>query len=173
MAAQDTDDATKLWTLIREVRIAMMTTDDEGVLRSRPMAAVDRDFDGALWFLTRADSAKVAEVQEDHRVNLSYADPSGQNYASVSGRASLVRDKAQIAASWSESARVWFPKGKDDPDIALLKVAVEQGEYWDAPSSTMLHAYGYVKAVLTGQSPKPGGHGTVDKAELAHVSTDM
>ncbi len=173
MAAEAKDDATKLWAMIRKMRIAMMTTDDDGVLRSRPMAAVDRDFDGALWFLTHASSAKVSEVQDDHRVNLSYADPSGQNYASISGRASVVRDKAQIAESWHESARAWFPKGKDDPDIALLRVTVDQGEYWDAPSSTMLHAYGYVKAMLTGRSPAPGGHGTVDPSELANVSTDM
>ena len=82
----------------------------------------------------------------------------------MSGRASLVRDKADIEAHWSEILKTWFPKGKDDPDIALLKVVVQQAEYWDAPSSTMLHAYGYLKAALTGQSPEPGGHGTVNLA---------
>ena len=43
----------------------------------------------------------------------------------------------------------------------MVKVEVQQAEYWDAPSSTMLHAYGYLKATLTGKSPEPGGHGTV------------
>ena len=47
-------------------------------------------------------------------------------------------------------------QGKEDPEVALLKVTVEAAEYWDAPNSTMVHAYGYVKAVLTGESPKPG-----------------
>ena len=29
-------------------------------------------------------------------------------------------------------------------------------EYWDAPNSVMVHAYGYVKAVLTGTPPSSG-----------------
>ena len=52
--------------------------------------------------------------------------------------------------------RTWFPKGIDDPEAALLKVAVDGAEYWDAPNSTMVHAYGYLKARLTGESPHPG-----------------
>ena len=173
MAESTTDDAAKLWSMIKDVRFAMLVTDDDGALRGRPMAAVDRDFDGTLWFFTRASSHKVTEVNQDHRINLSYADPSRQNYVSISGHATVVRDAAEVARHWSEGVRTWFPKGKDDPDIALLKVRVEQGEYWDAPSSTMLHAYGYVKAVLTGQPPHPGGHGTVDASDVATISTDM
>jgi hypothetical protein len=40
--------------------------------------------------------------------------------------------------------------------VALLKVTVEAAEYWDAPNSMMVHAYGYVKAALTGEPPHPG-----------------
>ncbi len=157
----DAEDTGKLWNLIKSVEVAMLVTEDDGHLRSRPMAMSQREFDGTLWFFTRASSHKVTEVESEQRVNLAFAHPGKQNYVSVSGRASLVRDASAISDHWSEAVRVWFPKGKDDPEIALLKVAVDAAEYWDAPSSTMLHAYGYVKAVLTGESPRPGGHGTV------------
>ena len=140
----------------------MLVTEDGDSLRSRPMAMSQRKFDGTLWFFTRVSSHKVTEVQSEQRVNLAFSHPGKQNYVSVSGRASLVRDQSSIADHWSETVRVWFPKGKEDPDIALLKVNVDQAEYWDAPSSTMLHAYGYVKAVITGSSPEPGGHGKVN-----------
>ena len=95
-------------------------------------------------------------MQSDERVGVTYADPGQQNYVSMSGRAKLVHDKPAIAAHWVESLRTWFPQGKDDPDVALLQVDVDAAEYWDAPNSTMVHAYGYVKAVLTGKSPEPG-----------------
>ncbi len=160
----ETEDVAKLWDLIKAVEIAMLVTEDGEHLRSRPMAMSQKEFDGTLWFFTRASAHKVAEVNQEHRVNLSYAHPGKQDYVSVSGRASLVRDRTAIDQHWSELLRTWFPKGKDDPDIALLKVTVQQAEYWDAPSSTMLHAYGYVKATLTGKSPDPGGHGTVKLA---------
>ena len=157
----ETNDTAKLWDMIKSIEIAMMVTEDGGTLRSRPMAVSQKEFDGTLWFFTRVSSHKVTEIESEHQVNLAYANPSKQNYVSVSGKAALVRNKADIDAHWSEALKTWFPKGKDDPEIALLRVTVAQAEYWDAPSSAMLHAYGYVKAVLTGESPNLGGHGTV------------
>ena len=157
----ETNNTDKLWDLIKSIEVAMLVTEDGESLRSRPMAMSQREFDGTLWFFTRASSHKVMEVETEQRVNLSFAHPGKQNYVSVSGRANLETGPSTIAEHWSEAVRVWFPKGKDDPDIALLKVTVDQAEYWDAPSSTMLHAYGYVKAVVTGAPPHPGGHGKV------------
>ena len=133
-----------------------------GELRSRPMVASQSSFDGTLWFFTQASAHKVDEVQADQRVGVSYSDPSKQNYVSMSGRATVVRDRAAIDAHWAEPLRTWFPKGKDDPEIALLRVAVTQAEYWDAPNSTMLHRYGYLKARLTGTPPAGGENEKID-----------
>jgi general stress protein 26 len=154
----------KLWSMISSIGVAMLTSEDDGVLRSRPMAHAQTSFDGTLWFFTRASSHKVEEVKDDQRVNVSYAEPSKQDYVSLSGTARLVRDRTEIEQRWTESARVWFPQGKGDPDLALLRVDVTQGEYWDAPNSTMLHLYGYAKARLTGAPPSPGGHAKVTVA---------
>ena len=148
----------KLWSMIKDIKFAMLTTEDGDHLRARPMAVSQKDFDGNLWFFTRASSHKVDEVQSDSRVCVTYADPSGQNYVSCSGTARLVRDQGAMKDHWNEALRTWFPKGTDDPDMGLLKVDVASAEYWDAPSSTMLHAYGYVKSVVTGQPPNPGGN---------------
>lgn len=150
------EDKKKLWSLIKGIQVAMLVTDDGSHLRSRPMVASQKEFDGTLYFLTRASSPKVGEVRQEERVNVAYADSGQQHYVSLSGRAHLTRDKTALDEHWSEPARTWFPKGRDDPDLALLVVEVEEAEYWDAPSSTMLYAYGYVKAVLTGEAPKGG-----------------
>ncbi|MGI4945790.1 MAG: pyridoxamine 5'-phosphate oxidase family protein [Janthinobacterium lividum] len=148
----------KMWSMMKDIGFAMMTTEDGDNLRARPMVAAQKEFDGSLWFYTRASSHKVDEVQGDQRVGITYAEPSKQNYVSLSGKARLVRDKAAITEHWQESMRTWFPKGTDDPEIALLRVEITEAEYWDAPSSTMIHAYGYVKAVVTGEPPHPGGN---------------
>ena len=147
-----THDLSKLFEKIKDVRIAMLTTFDEHhALHSRPMATIKPDADGSLLFLTDKDSAKVYEVKKDSEVNLNYADPSNSVYASVSGRASAYRDEAKIAELWSEDMRAWFPKGKEDPSIMILKISIDQAEYWDSPSGLLSRAYGYVRAVVTGQ----------------------
>jgi general stress protein 26 len=148
-------NAHKLYELIKDVKIAMMTTvDTDGTLHSRPMYNQDADEHGDLWFFTKINSPKTTELSRDNEVNLGYCDPSKQHYVSVSGKAEIVRDRAKIEEKWSEGLRTWFPDGKDDPSIALIRVHPAKGEYWDSPSSTVLHLYGYAKAALTGQSPK-------------------
>ena len=152
----DAEMKQKLWSMMKDIGTAMLTTEDDGKLRARPMVASQTEFNGELWFFTRKSSHKVDEVKSEHHVGVTYADAGKQDYVSLSGRATLVTDKAQVTAHWSEIMRTWFPKGIDDPEAALLKVTVDAAEYWDAPNSTMVHAYGYIKARLTGESPHPG-----------------
>lgn len=155
----DREAADKLWDMIKGVRVAMMTTlDDNGRLNSRPMATLSHAGfeDGTLWFFTRADSHKVSELDRHWRVNLAYANPDKEDYVSLSGVAEVVRDQDKIRFLWRDIMTTWFPQGPDDPEIALLRIAVDQAEYWDSPSSAMVYAYGYVKAKITGESPDPG-----------------
>jgi general stress protein 26 len=149
-------DADKIWSLIKSAKFAMLVTEDGGHLRGRPMAASQKDFDGTLWFFTRASSHKVNEVADDNRVCVTYAEPSRQDYVSLSGKAALVRDQAEIDRHWSAILKAWFPNGKDDPEVALLKITVEQAEYWDTPNSRIVQLFGYAKAAITGQPPKVG-----------------
>lgn len=159
----DDPNAKRLYELIKDVKIAMMTTvDSGGKLHTRPMYGKDADEHGDLWFFTQIESSKAHEVSHDSHVSLGYADPANQTYVSVTGKAELVRDKAKIDQKWSEGMKAWFPKGKDDPQIGLIRVHPEQGEYWDSPSSTVVQLAGYVKAAVTGQREDPGEHVKVD-----------
>lgn len=157
----DAEAKRKVWDMIKDIEVAMLVSQDaEGDFRGRPMWMANREFDGVLWFYATAGTAVASPAP--HKVLLAYVDPGSQNYVSVAGSAQVVEDKAKQKALWRESMRVWYPKGAEDPDIRLLKVTVEGAEYWDAPSSTLLHAYGYIKAVTTGQRPNPGGNAKVD-----------
>lgn len=157
MQNNHSEELKKLGELIKDIRIAMLTTAlPDGSLRSRPMQTQDTEFDGTLWFFTGLESGKVHEIEDDQHVNLSYSEPSEQKYVSVSGKARIVRDRAKIDELWSTPLKAWFPEGKDDPNIALLKIEVESAEYWDMPSSKMVHLIGMVKATVTRQSYEPG-----------------
>lgn len=150
-------DVSKLVEKIKDIKIAMMTTiENDQDLHSRPMYTNTPEDDGTLWFFTEQDSSKVNEVQKDRHVNLGYSSPSDNLYVAISGTAKVVTDRAKIKELWSEGLRGWFPKGSDDPNIALLKVTIDRGEFWDTPNSTLLRAYAYAKAVVTGERDQPG-----------------
>ncbi len=155
------EDQNKVWELIKAVGTALMVTSTDQGLRGRPMVAVNKTFSGELWFASRDDTPKLGEIASDSHVLLAYSEPKSQNYVSVAGTAHIVHDSAKVKELWGESLRVWFPKGPDDPSIALICVKVDSAEYWDSPSSKWLHAYGYAKARLTGEPPHDVGDNKV------------
>lgn len=152
----------KLNGLIKDVKVAMLTTIDWGVLRSRPMQTQEAEFDGTLWFFTSTDTHKADEIEKDRRVNVSYAAPDSNTYVSVSGMAEIIQDKEKIEDLWNPIYKAWFPKGLEDPTLCLLKVTVEQAEYWDSSSSTIVQVVGFVKALVTGERADGGDHGKVN-----------
>lgn len=146
----------KVHDLMKAATFAMFDTyDARGACHSRPMVASAQE-GGSLWFFTRDESRKIDELHRDSRVRLDYADGSDQNYVSAQGTARVVHDRDTVEELWSEPLRTWFPEGKDDLSIALIEVELDSAEYWDTPSSMMVHAFGYVKARLTGRPPAPG-----------------
>ena len=153
----------KLWSLIKDIKFGMLTTvDEDGTLRSRPMATQSVEFDGDLWFFTYASSPKVDEVQHEQHVNVSFANNDDNVWVSTSGHAQIVRDRQKMEELWNPILKTWFPKGLDEPDIALLKVNVTHAEYWDSPSSVVVHLAGLIKSQITGTPPSPGENEKLD-----------
>ena len=148
----------KLRGLVKDIDFCMLTTVDEtGHLHSRPMSSNgDIDPDGSLWFFTSASSHKVDEIAKLPKVSVSFADPDNQRYVSISGTAQLVRDRKKIAELWRPEFKMWFPNGKDDPDVALLRVSTEQAEYWDSPASTIGYVLNFVSSLVSGKEPDLG-----------------
>ena len=132
---QRSEELARLASLVRQMKVAMLTTvEPDGSLRSRPLETLELDREGRLWFFTQAHAPKSAEVQAgDHQVNLSYASPRDEDFASISGTARIVRDRERMQKLWSASLEPWFPKGLEDPDLALLEVRIDKAEYWDQP----------------------------------------
>lgn len=150
----------KVAELVKEIRTAMLvTTDVNGAPRSRPMATQSTPFDGTLWFFTADDSGKIHDLEHSDRVNVTYASKS-ESYLSVMGRAEVVHDPALIHAMWSPMLKAWF-EGPDDPRLCLLRVNVDEAEYWDTPGGRVVSLLLLVKGAITGKGDDMGQHGHV------------
>ena len=146
----------RLKKLVSHFHTAMLVTHTaDGVLRSRPMAIADSHGDqdhAMLYFSTGIESPKVEELEADPRVNVVMQDT--LRYVSLSGTARLVEDRALVEKLWSESWRVWFPKGKDDPSLRILIVEPSEAAYWDMTGMEGLkYVFEAAKAYLTGTRP--------------------
>lgn len=138
-AEADPRAASKLHALIDDIAVAMVVTvTPDGALRSRPMLTQEMREEGELWFFTSDNSGMAQDVAEEHAVNAIYADPALDRYVSVAGQATIQRDRRRIEELWSPTLSRYFPRGLDDPHLALLRVRIESAEYWDASSSQMV-----------------------------------
>ena len=132
------DPNRKLRKLVKGARVVMLTTlGPDGRFRSRPMIAGGLE-EGALLFLTRVPSAKTADIADQQRVHLAFSDPDKKRYVSISGVASLQRDPERILALWDKKLKAWFPEGKKDPELAVLRVQVDQADVWDRKANGMV-----------------------------------
>lgn len=156
-----------LHKLIGEIPIAMLTTATaDGTLISRPLQTLEFDADHVLWFATDANSEKAAEIKANPHIGLSYADRRDNSYVSVSGPARILRDPQKLEELWTPAMSIFFPQGKDDPDLVLIRVEIERAEYWDGPGTIVGKMLYLAAAALTGN---PGV--MTDNAKVEPVST--
>ena len=150
------EDTKKLWSMIKDIKVGMLVSSDDKDLRARPMHISQDEFDGTLYFFTKRRSDKVSEIKKDHDVCVAFSSPDDDSYVSCSGVANVIRDQDLINDMWNPFVAAWFPEGKEDPNVALIKINVYMAEIWDAKESSMVQLYEIAKANLTDTTPDMG-----------------
>jgi general stress protein 26 len=147
----DTNPHEQLYDLVKDFRTAMLVTKGTGgKLHARPMSVAELRPDADAYFATSIDSPKIAEIEADPDAMITFQD--GSKFAFISGTARVVRDRALIDRLWSDVWRAWFPGGKDDPSLCLLKIEAREGEYWDNSGlKGVRYLFEGVKAILQGE----------------------
>lgn len=149
----ETNDIRRVAEVLDAARIGILTTQSARQrLVSRPLAVVDREFDGKVYFFTPDPSPKVDDIKAHPHVNV--AVETGKGWLSLAGEASIVKDRALIDEFWSAGTEAWFDQGKDDPTVALIEVDVETAEYWVSNEPKAITMLKYAKAAITGGHPE-------------------
>jgi general stress protein 26 len=159
----DTNPVELLKRLLEDIEYAMLTSRArDGALDSRPVQVLQIDADAAIWFFTNAASGKVEEISADAHVNLAFADTSHKRFVSVAGNAEIIADPQKIDELWTPSQTVFFPRGRSDPSLALLKVAPGSARYWNGNESALGMLLKFGKAVLRREASDLGVSGRLD-----------
>jgi hypothetical protein len=159
MTQTRTDQAArdKVWELIRDVEVAtLVTVDAEGHLRGRPMRAAKlQEFDGTLWFFTGDNTPKTEEIRNDERVLLAYSDPPRRTTSPSPA-------PRRWSTTWRSRRRCGRSRCGPGSQAGRKTPRRRCSRWWRKARNTgtrllhLLHAYGYVKARLTGEPPKGG-----------------
>jgi general stress protein 26 len=157
---QNEEAAKKFKKLVKDINVCMFITNSKDEKdHTRPMATIEVEDNGMLWFFTDIRSIKVEEVSLENSVHLVYAHPGKESYLDIWGKASVVTDKEKIKEKWSVMVKAWFPNGMDDPNLALLKVEPQTSYYWDAETGKMVAFLKMAASIVTGTQLADGAQG--------------
>lgn len=146
-------DQKELWELLDDFAFCMATTHDGAGMRSWPMSPrVDRDA-GVIRFLVESTTSMTAQIEQDQDINLAFIAPKDRNFISVSGIASISRDRELIKKLWNRAADAWFVGGPERADVVAVTVNPTYAEFWDGESSKIKTMWEMAKA--RGRDRKP------------------
>lgn len=154
----------KLRKLVTDANMCHFVTNlSKAPLSTRPMRTLQVDDQGHILFFSKEGSTKNNDIQKDELVQLFYTDKSSSEYLTVFGEAQIIKDKNLIEELWTPIAKAWFPDGKDDPSITVIKVYPVDAYYWDTKNSKMVSLIKIAIAAVTGKAMDDGGvEGTIN-----------
>jgi general stress protein 26 len=152
-----TDQRDKFWDMIEDHHACMLVTHGPGgTLHARPMHAIPEREKREILFFTELSGGKAHEIATSDEVCLAFVSEKKNDYIAVQGKAELSRDRALIEKHWNTMVKAWFPQGKDDPNVGMIRVHVRAGEYWDSSSSDISNMLRMMTAAATGKRPDMG-----------------
>lgn len=156
-----TDTPRTLQDVLDGLRFAMVATaDDAGTWKSRPLALAGQE-GGTLSFLVSVDADWVAALEHGGSpTTVTFSDPGKNTFVAVQGSARAVQDRARTAELWNPGAAAYF-EGKDDPQVRVLDVAVQYGEYWDGPYGRIGSLIQVASAALGRDNRDAGSQGDI------------
>lgn len=155
--AEQTDQQ-KVHELIKDIRFAMLSTNDAGQIVSRPMTPQRIEDDLAILFITQR-STDVAQQSDGQQVNLAFVDDG--TFVSITGTGELRDDVELKKQLWSTATSAYTESGPEDPENVVLAVVPETASYWDSASAPVT-VFSMLKAAVAGGRPQAGKHDTVE-----------
>ena len=165
------DALSKLYDLIDDIEIAMMTTRrSDGHLEARPMATQKRAAGADLWFVSAEETAKLRDLETDPHVNLAFYKDRTREWISVSGLATMSRDRDKIRELYAPDWKIWFTEEGDprhgtpeDPRMVLIGVQIHGAVFMEVDKPQPVVLYEMAKGWITGSTPDVGDVHTVGR----------
>ncbi|MEO8017049.1 MAG: pyridoxamine 5'-phosphate oxidase family protein [Pseudomonadota bacterium] len=123
----------KLWKAIKDDRTVMLGLSGVEEGHSQPMTAQilhDEDARGSIWFFTSKDNDLVKSLSETRRAVVHFSSKGHDLFASLHGELSVDNDRAVIDRLWNSFIAAWFPGGKNDPKLQLIRLDPERAQVW-------------------------------------------
>jgi len=142
----------KFWKALKSDMTLMLGLSGVEEEHGQPMTAqLDGDGkSGPIWFFSAKDTHLVKALGQSHRATATFTSKGHDLFACVHGQLSVDNDRATVDRLWNRFVAAWYPGGKDDPNLQLIRLDPEHGHIWLNENSV----FAGIKVLLGGDPKK-------------------
>lgn len=152
---------TRLWREIEKHQIGMLGLVGGEPHHFQPMAAFAEHGEHALWFFSYRDTDLAQGVAAGAQAMFVFQ-PGREFYACVGGELRVDHDRARMDRYWNAHLAAWYPEGKDDPRLTLLRFDARDAEVWISEAGPIRYAFEIARANATHSPPEVGGRANLN-----------
>lgn len=118
----------KFWQALAASPFVFLARDGEPHSAVPMTALLDKEADSKIWFFTRKDHtlAKMGPA------TATFSAKDNQLFARFSGMLTEEFSRVRLDQQWSSVIEAWFPGGKDDPNLLMLRMDLGAAEIWNS-----------------------------------------
>jgi general stress protein 26 len=148
-----TDPTGQFWDELDGVHMVMLGSPDHAQ-HMQPMAPQSARAEKAIWFYTKVNSDIAKAAANGGMVHMCLVTDDYQ--ACIDGDLSTSHSREHIERYWSSMVEAWFPGGKDDPELTMLRLTPRSGAIWASTGSKLVFGWEIAKAITKGEEPDVG-----------------
>jgi len=152
----------RLWDEIEDGRFGMLGLMGDPHRHFQPMTAFVEPARREIWFFTRTDTDLARDVGEGSPAMFVFQAKDQDVQACIGGELSVDPDRARIEKYWNAAVAAWYPDGRDDPRLTMLRLDCSDAQVWISNVGPVRYAWEVARANLSKHTPDVGGRASLD-----------
>jgi len=124
------------WEAFADSPYVMLQLDADPASAAPMTAQLDKDANRAIWFFTSRDNRFAAMGP----ATAMFAAKGHDLFARFAGTLVEETSRERLDKQWSNFVEAWFPGGKDDPNLLMLRMDLGDASIWSGELGTLTTA---------------------------------
>ena len=147
----------RLWSELDDARIVMLGLVGGEPHHMQPMAAFGDKADDSIWFFTKTNTDLVKQAGSGHDAMVCIMAKDMEFQACIHGQIVQDVDRTKMDKFWSPYVSAWYPEGKDDPSLTMMRLDPKDARVWVSKRGPISYPLQIAKANATHTLPDVGG----------------
>ena len=119
---------TKFWKALADSPFLFLQLDSDPETAVPMTAQLDKDANSTIWFFTARDHSLAGMGP----ATATFASKDHQMFTRFSGVLREETSEERLDKQWNSIVEAWFPGGKDDPNLLMLRMDLGDAEIWNS-----------------------------------------